>query len=295
MAKCKGGVCQTSLRNQKQQAKVQQKQAAVQAKANRGIAPQFADSPEARLAPHNSFWGGSKGGVQNFPLNTQSQNNALDQLLQYATQNIGNPGESAGIKKMLDLWNRNISPGIAERFTAFGNGPRSSGAQAAQNAAGRRLAEDVPGLQRQEMFQWLPLLQMGLAPRYQSIHHQPKPGVLKNVPNALASGIGGAITGGLTGGPWGAVAGGLASGAKGLFSGKEEDLGKSFPIGKGFGGGQQQEKGDQLSQLLELLNYFKTQPGAEQGGGPLGAEALRELIAALVGNEDLKKTLMAGG
>jgi hypothetical protein len=282
MAKCKGGNCS----NPKHMAKA-------------APGPVFADSPQFQQPPKRHWLKGAKPGLQNINTKTQAQNEILNNTMNTGNNWLQNPQSSPIFKQTMDLFNNNIVPSLAHRFSGMG-GRRSSGFHAGIAGAGQQLAQQLPGRIQQNA---LPLIQEGTQNRYQTVQHGAKAGLL----HGLASPVGRQLFGGLLGYipseagggggmTWSELAQivGIATGMAGLGGGG----------GAGGGGGGGGGYGDVMRMMGGGSSSGGRTIGGSLGGGgggggggnsPLNEEALQQLIQALVGNQDIKQTLMAGG
>lgn len=156
----------------------------------------YADSPQLLKGPKSSFWSGSKGGFQNAPIYTQPQTNALNDILSQALQMYNNPYDNPFVQESVRHFNSEILPSIASRFAHLG-AHKSSSYQHALTSAGTNLQRQLAA---QSWQQTLPLLQLGLSPRYQTAYHEPSrgagPSLTKAGIAAGAAGLGAAATGG---------------------------------------------------------------------------------------------------
>lgn len=125
------------------------------------------------------FFLGNRPEVFNSPNFTPFQSEALNYLLQYGLGDLQDLGQNQfdfapiGNQELERFYTQTI-PSLAERFTAMGDGQRSSAFQGALANAGRFLGNDLAaqqqqyGLQQQGMQQNLisNLLNLGLAPQF---------------------------------------------------------------------------------------------------------------------------------
>lgn len=313
-SKCPGGVCnmpsKQSIKAQRNQVKMQgrqnkvdAKQMAVQNEATRNAAlnapgPRYADSPIYQIPPKKSIMKGTKPWTENVPLQTEAQGNYLDSALKQATEMLQNPQNTSAYKGAQDYFRDTVTPTLANRFGVLGSGQhqRASGMNNALAGAGNNLSQRLPGI-IQGMAQQLG--EQGLTPRYAQQQHAAKPGM------------------------WHAISG--------MFGGKGADAMLDAGLGYSTGFPQLQQQRDQSTQMLMGLlgTFLGGGMGGAMGGGMgggmsllgnfaggnigrrsfgggggdnqqgqgelLNEEALQQLIQALVGNQDIKKTLMAGG
>lgn len=113
------------------------------------------------------FGGGGLTGhrekVQQYNRFTQPQQSAMNQLLMQGMQNADfGPIEQREINR----FQTQTVPGLAERFTAMGNGQRSSGFQQALGMAGAGLGQDLAAQRSQFGMQQLG---MGLQPQTENV------------------------------------------------------------------------------------------------------------------------------
>lgn len=196
---------------------------------------QFAD--QLTNAPKSNFFTGSKGGFQNIPIFNQQQSGSFGNILQQAMQMLSGQGSNPSIQQSLNQFHTQTIPGLAERFTAMGNGQRSSAFEGALGSAAGNLHQ---GLQAQQFQQAFPLLQLGLTPQYQTAHIPGQQGFLQGIAGPALQ----AAIAGLTGGLGGAALGGWGNFGKGAGIGLLGGLG---------GGGNQQSGGGGIGDILKLL------------------------------------------
>lgn len=152
---------------------------------------------------------GTRPQIYNNPLYTDYQNSVLNYLTQFGLGGLQNLNQNQfdfapiGNQELERFYTQTI-PSIAERFTAMGDGQRSSAFQGALGNAGRFLSNDLAaqqqqyGLQQQGMNQnlYTNLLSLGLRPQFESNLNPGKSGALPGIVNAGAKLLGTALTGG---------------------------------------------------------------------------------------------------
>lgn len=143
-----------------------------------------------------SFLFGKSQRTQQLPLLNTQQQQVQNQFLQYLLQQLGQGAQGAeqGFAPIEELsrtqFREETIPGLAERFTAMGNGQRSSAFQKALGQAGSGLETQLAalrgqyGLQRQG--QLGQLLGLGLQPRTENILQPRQPGLFENLLTPVA-------------------------------------------------------------------------------------------------------------
>ena len=176
------------------------------------------------------FLFGRKPRVQQVPRFTSGQESALSRLL---SAGMSDTDPAALESRYKNLFERDIVPGLAERFTSMGGGQRSSGFEESLRRGGGNLSEQLAGLRMQSGMQ---KLGYGLQPRFDNVMTPGSPGLL--------GGLGGGL-GTLLGGQLGGMLGG------------------------GMGGGQQQSANDRLIRSFSS-RYAPGQPqGVTRGLNPI--------------------------
>lgn len=136
-----------------------------------------------------NFLTGYPGGTQQFQRFTPGQQNVQNQGLQQAIsllQGGSSPLAQSSFapiaqKARSDFASKTI-PSLAERFTALGNGQRSSAFQGALGEAGAGLEQGLAGLQSGHNLQLLQLLLgLGMQPSFESAYTPAQPGLLQAV------------------------------------------------------------------------------------------------------------------
>jgi hypothetical protein len=152
---------------------------------------------------------GTRPQIYNNPLYTDYQNSVLNYITQLGLGGIQNLNQDQfdfapiGNQELERFYTQTI-PSIAERFTAMGDGQRSSAFQGALGNAGRFLSNDLASQQQQYNLQqqgmnqnlYTNLLSLGLRPQFESNLQPGKNGILPGIVNAGTKLIGTAITGG---------------------------------------------------------------------------------------------------
>jgi len=129
------------------------------------------------------FLTGKSGKFRQVPRFTSTQESALDQLL---SQGLGNMNFGPIEQQARTNFQTQTVPGLAERFTAMGNGQRSSAFQGALGQAGAGLNEALAALRSQYGLQQA---QMGLQPRFESSYMAGQPGLLGQLGGGAAQGL----------------------------------------------------------------------------------------------------------
>lgn len=165
---------------------------------------------------------GTKPQTYNTPLYTQYQNDVMNQLARYGLQGLMQEGQQQydptylnrfdfapiGNQELERFYTQTV-PSLAERFTALGDGQRSSAFQGSLAQAGRGLGNDLAaqqqqynltqqqlaqqqnqfqqglGLQRQGLY--ASILNAGLQPQFQTSFMPGKNGILPGVTSAAGS------------------------------------------------------------------------------------------------------------
>jgi hypothetical protein len=127
--------------------------------------------------------GGFKGRpekVEQYNRFTPQQQTAMNQMLMQGMQNadFGNIEN-----REVNRFNTQTIPGLAERFTAMGNGQRSSGFQQALGMAGAGLGENLAAQRSQFGMQQLG---MGLQPQIENVFRPRQPGGLEQGLGSIA-------------------------------------------------------------------------------------------------------------
>jgi hypothetical protein len=121
---------------------------------------------------------------------TDFQQNALNYITQNALHGLGQSQFSFApiANQQLERFNTQTIPSLAERFTAMGNGQRSSAFQGALGNAGRFLGNDLAALQSQYGLQQQGnlqnLLQLGLTPQFENIVNPAGKGIIPTAVDA---------------------------------------------------------------------------------------------------------------
>ncbi len=134
------------------------------------------------------------------------QEAAQKQTLQMALSGLQDP--SAGFQPIANQarqqFNTETVPSLAERFTAMGNGQRSSAFQGALGSAGADLESQLAALQAQygmqNRSQLMQLLGLGLEPSFETAYQPGQPSFLQGAFGGLSSGLGSLGSAGLLGG-----------------------------------------------------------------------------------------------
>jgi len=317
-------VTRQALRQQKKDVKLQnkqnrvaQKQIAVQNEAARNAAlasgePQYADSPIYTIPPKKGFWKGQRPHIENIPIRTKAEAQYLDTALQKATDMLSNPEATAAYSGAQNFFRDVVTPTLSNRWGVLGSGQhqRASGMQAALSGAGKQLSLQLPALIQSLA---LDLGQTGLQPRYAQRQNPGSPGAWHAIASMfgpagrhlLNAGLGydvntpesnaaGSQLNALLAAALGAAGAGIGGAAGSALSGAGNVLGML-----GGGGGGYGIPGSTLGTLLGgAPRQQASASGYGYGGGSnslLDDEAIQQLIAAIVGNEDIKQTLMRGG
>lgn len=154
------------------------------------------------------FFSGTRPQVYNNPLYSPYQNDALNYLTQFGLGGIQNlqqnqPGNNFNFAPIgnqeLERFYTQTVPSLAERFTALGDGQRSSAFQGTLAQAGRGLGNDLAAQQQQYNLQQQQLAQnqygmnqnlysnalsLGLRPQFESNLQPGKSGALPTIVNA---------------------------------------------------------------------------------------------------------------
>ncbi len=153
-----------------------------------------------------NFLTGYPAETQQFQRFTPTQQNVQNQGLQQALSLLQGGNSSLAQnnfapiaqKARTDFATKTI-PSLAERFTALGNGQRSSAFQGALGEAGAGLEQGLAGLQSQNNMQLLQLLLgLGMQPSFENAYTPPSQGLLHAV--APAAGQAAAMAFGAPGG-----------------------------------------------------------------------------------------------
>lgn len=144
------------------------------------------------------------------------QREGITSLLEQGLSDIQNP--SAGFEPIAQQarsqFQNETVPSIAERFTALGNGQRSSAFGQQLGSAGANLEQTLAGMQAQYGLQRGNQIQqmigLGLTPQYQSAYQPGEPGILGQMAPAAAYGFGRSLPAMLAGGGGAMLAGGGA-------------------------------------------------------------------------------------
>ena len=140
--------------------------------------------------------------VQRF---TPQQQQAQNQALQMALSGLQNP--NAGFEPIANQarqqFNSQTVPSLAERFTAMGNGQRSSAFQGALGSAGADLESQLAALQAQyglqNRSQLMQLLGQGLEPQFENAYNPGGGGFSSGIFGGLSGGLGALGISGLLG------------------------------------------------------------------------------------------------
>lgn len=124
---------------------------------------------------------GKSGGAKQFQRFNPQQLSALQQLLSGGMQNADFGGIESRARKQ---FGEQTIPGLAERFTAMGNGQRSSAFQGALGQAGSDLESQLGALRSQYGMQQLG---MGLTPQFENVMMPRRAGGLETGMSSLAS------------------------------------------------------------------------------------------------------------
>lgn len=143
------------------------------------------------------FFVGAPGGVERFIPFTPQQQQAYDQVLSYALQQLlGNNLDFGPLEEQArtKFYSQTV-PSLAERFTAMGSGAQNSSAfQGVLGRAGSDLEQSLAALKSQYNLQRQPLLQnllnTGLQPRFESLYHPGNPGLLQGISQGVGTGLG---------------------------------------------------------------------------------------------------------
>lgn len=137
------------------------------------------------------LFGGRKPKAQQVKRFTPQQESALNQLMSRGMAATDMGGLE---KKYRGLFERDVVPGLAERFTAMGGGQRSSSFEESLRRGGLGLSEQLAGLEHQGGMQALGL---GMQPRFDTVMTPGSPGLLQGlmggVSGMLGMGLGGSI------------------------------------------------------------------------------------------------------
>lgn len=187
------------------------------------------------------LFGGRKPKAQQVKRFTPQQESALNQLMSRGMAATDMGGLE---KKYRGLFERDVVPGLAERFTAMGGGQRSSSFEESLRRGGLGLSEQLAGLEHQGGMQALGL---GMQPRFDTVMTPGSPGMLQG----LMGGVGGMLGMGL---------GGKLGGLLGLGRGAGQGMG----LGMGYGMGQRQPYAPSQGR------YMQGQPrGMQKGINPV--------------------------
>lgn len=146
------------------------------------------NAPQVRSStndnPLNQYLFGDTRGVTQVPIRGQEQIAAINKILQHSLPQLGSSKfDFAPIEQSArQNFARETIPGIAERFTAMGSGPNSSGFNRSAASAAKDLELQLAGLKSghalSERQMLNDLLRTGLTQQYESIYNPSTPGLV---------------------------------------------------------------------------------------------------------------------
>lgn len=127
---------------------------------------------------------GSKPKVEQVKRFTPGQEAALNQLL---GQGMADTNIEGLEKRYRSLFERDVVPDLAERFTSMGGGQRSSSFEESLRRGGTDLMEQLAGLRHQSGMQ---KLGFGLQPQFDTVMTPGSPGLLSGIMSPLGGMLG---------------------------------------------------------------------------------------------------------